>query len=112
VVGGPGEVSPTVQRDDAGVPARPDLHVQFQQKLHETPPHYDEAALRLNGMSNDKIDEEVGALTLTHDLRIELFKAAMRTMLLWPPPQRVADAIYKVDGAAARQGGLISFMTA
>jgi Domain of unknown function (DUF4157) len=110
VAGGPGKVSPVVQRDDAGVAAQPDLHIKLQQKLQERPPNYDDAALTLNGMSNDKIDEEVRALT--HDLRIEVFKAAMRTMLFWPPPPRVVDAIQKIDRAAAHQVQIDFFMTA
>jgi len=107
VPGRPGSVSPVVQRDDGGVPVQPDLHVRLQQRLQQIPPNYDEAALMLNGMSPHDIDQEVGALA--HDARIEVFKAAMRTMLFWPPPQRVADAIYRADVAAARQGRIDFF---
>jgi hypothetical protein len=82
-----------------------DPHADFQAALLRS--DFDAAALALNGMSQSDIAAEVNALA--SPIRRQLFKGAMRTMLLWPPPNRVADSIQSVDIPAARQGRIDFF---
>lgn len=88
-------------------PSGADLSLQFQRQMSSNPPDYDGAALTLNGMSTNDIEAEVNSIAAP--ARVALFKGAMRTMLLWPAPLRVADAIYKFDPGSARQGRIEYF---
>jgi hypothetical protein len=62
------------------------------------------AALSLNGFNDDDIAKRVGTDPRLTPKRRELMAGALQSMILWPPPQRVADAIYAADGPAARLG--------
>jgi hypothetical protein len=88
-------------------PTGADLSLQFQSQMSGGLPDYDDAALTLNGMSTSDIEAEVSSIAAP--ARVELFKAALRMMLLWPAPLRVADAIYKFDPGSARQGRIEYF---
>jgi hypothetical protein len=63
-----------------------------------------EAAKSLNGFNDDDIAKRVGSDARLTGNRRQLMAGALKTMILWPPPQRVADAIYNADGPAARLG--------
>jgi hypothetical protein len=89
--------------------AASDPHADFQTALGLPVPDYDRAALALNGESQSDIEAEITALGQGSPHSSKLFKGAMRTMLLWPPPNRVADAIQKIDPASARQGRIEFF---
>ena len=83
-------------------PSASDLNAKFQQQLSSAPPDYDAAALTLNGFNDTDIDALVSSVSPAH--REGLFVGALRTMLLWPPPHRVTNAIQRIDPAAARSG--------
>ncbi len=61
-------------------------------------------ALTLNAFNLDDITKRVGSDQRLTAHRRELMKGALDTMVLWPPPNRVADAIHAADADAARLG--------
>jgi hypothetical protein len=61
-------------------------------------------ALGLNGFNDDDIGTRVRTDTRLTSKRRELMAGALQSMITWPPPQRVADAIYREDGEVARLG--------
>lgn len=61
-------------------------------------------ALTLNAFNLDDITKRVGSDQRLTAHRRELMKGALDTMILWPPPNRVADAIHAADADAARLG--------
>lgn len=63
-----------------------------------------DVALTLNGFNSDDITKRVGSDQRLTGHRRELMKGALDTMILWPPPNRVADAIHGADADAARLG--------
>ncbi|MGA2012863.1 MAG: hypothetical protein ABSH51_20325 [Solirubrobacteraceae bacterium] len=63
-----------------------------------------DVALTLNGFNTDDIKIRVTTDSRLTGHRSELMKGALAGMILWPPPNHVADAIFDADGTAARQG--------
>jgi hypothetical protein len=61
-------------------------------------------ALNLNGFNDTDLTARVSSDRRLRRHRREIMEGALRTMIRWPPPQRVAGAILVVDGAAARLG--------
>jgi Phage tail lysozyme len=61
-------------------------------------------ALNLNGFDDTDLTSRVSSDRRLRRHRREIMEGALRTMIRWPPPQRVAGAIFVVDGAAARLG--------
>ena len=61
-------------------------------------------ALNLNGFNDTDLTARVSSDRRLRRHRREIMEGALRTMIRWPPPQRVAGAIIVVDGAAARLG--------
>jgi hypothetical protein len=61
-------------------------------------------ALALNGFSQDDIDKRVTSDPRFAGHRRDLMFGTLYEMILWPPPNRVADSIYAADGDAARLG--------
>jgi Domain of unknown function (DUF4157) len=68
-------------------------------------------AKTLNAFSQVDIDKRITSDERLAASRRQLMSGALSTMILWPPPNRVADAIYKGDRAAARLGR-IDYVTA
>jgi hypothetical protein len=77
-------------------------NTELNRQVTAAPPDWDGAADTLNWFS----DADMKALlqAMSYESRVGLFIGAMRRHLLLPPPVRVADAVYAVDGAAAREG--------
>jgi hypothetical protein len=63
-----------------------------------------DVALTLNGFSTDDINRRVGSDPRLTGHLSKLMEGAIEGMILWPPPNRVADAISKADPDAARAG--------
>jgi hypothetical protein len=61
-------------------------------------------ALTVNGFSIDDINKRVTGDARLTGKRKELMKGALAGMILWAPPNRVADAIAAADPGAARLG--------
>jgi hypothetical protein len=66
-------------------------------------------ALILNGFSLDDIEKRVNSDSRLRGNHLDLMVGALDGMIRWPPPNRVADAIYKVDQPSHRLG-LINFV--
>jgi hypothetical protein len=65
-------------------------------------------ALNLNGFNDTDLTARVSSDRRLRRHRREIMEGALRTMIRWPPPQRVAGAILVVDGRSgtARPDGL------
>jgi hypothetical protein len=61
-------------------------------------------AVTLNGFNQDDIEKRVTSDPRLTEHRRQLMYGALYEMITWPPPNRVADAIYKADPDAARLG--------
>jgi hypothetical protein len=62
------------------------------------------AAVVLNGFSDDDINRRVTSDPRLSGHRRQLMRGSLEGMVRWPPPNRVADAIYRADGTSARDG--------
>lgn len=87
-------------------PAGPKSAAQLDQAIdvaiagHRWP----DVALTLNAFNLEDITKRVESDQRLTGNRRELMREALNTMMLWPPPNRVADAINGADADAARLG--------
>lgn len=101
-----GTVAPPAPADagaDGGAPAAPSR----EQKLAAFRDHvkngaWDQAVLEANSWSEGDIEREMRAPAVTHQARVEMYKATLVVMFDWP--RVVRDKIKLVDAAASVEG--------
>jgi hypothetical protein len=101
---------PVQRQPMPAAPAAPtgsELNQRFQQQMSRHPPDVNAAALTLNAMTDVDLDLELHAVDPA--LQGELFRGALRGLLMTPPPHRVTDAIHRINPTASRQGRIDYF---
>lgn len=88
--------------EQAPTPSPADLDAAIDRAIRGK--DWGQVALTLNGFSNEDLTKRVSTDRRLKKHRRQLMEGALRTMIRWPPPQRVADAVFAVDGKAARLG--------